>query len=259
MMPTRRPRFVHAWAVSGAMLATGCVTAPEPGSDRPSVAHVGAMRQVMREGRSQPRTTVAEVVRDDRVVAVGMEPELAGEITAIDGRCWSTRVVDRRTDGTPILGTVDLLAAPDARATMLTSSRVDAWISRTLTTDTNQESLLAAAEELARETGFAPEAPFALVVEAPRARLSAHVTAGACPHGEPAAAAESPPWRFEGETDGPVTVVGFRIVGGGGVSTHHGQRSHLHALFEVDGLMVSTHVDDLQLPAGARLRIPSRR
>lgn len=248
---------ILAALTTSATLVGGCTSSPAPTG--PAVSQVGAMRAVMREGRSEPRVAIDAVVTDETVIAVGMEPALAGEITALDGRCWTTRVAERDADGVAALETVDLLTAPDAAATMLTSSRVTAWSPRTLAFDADLDALLAAAETLARDRGFDADAALPLVVEAPHARLSAHVAAGACPHGDPEGAALSPPWRFEGETEGLVTLVGFRIVGGGGVSTHHGRRDHLHALFEVNGELVSAHVDDVAVPAGSRIKVPAAR
>ena len=72
--------------VGGLLLAAGgCERALRPSP--PAVGHVGAMREVMREGRSGPRISITDVVVDDRVIAVGMEPGLVGEITAYRGKC----------------------------------------------------------------------------------------------------------------------------------------------------------------------------
>ena len=235
---------------------SGC-TAPLVRSSPPEITQVGAMRAVMRDGQSEARVSLSSVQFVPGVIAVGMEPELAGEITACDGECWSTRVVDRLPDGTAVLETVSLGGPPaSGAATMLTVGRVLAWNETVLESSCDLEELLTRAEALARETGLKADWSFPMQVIAPTARVKAHVAAGACPHGDPEGAAASPPWRFDGETEGRVRIIGFRIVNGGGVSTHHGRRDHLHVLFEVNGELVSAHLDDVTVPEGTVVRIP---
>jgi len=139
---------------------------------------------------------------------------------------------------------------------MLTVGRVLAWNEMTLDAECGLDAVLAHAESLAESAGMSEDWAFPLEIIAPTARVNAHVAAGACPHGDPEGAAASPPWRFEGKTAGEARIVGFRIVNGGGVSTHHGRREHLHVLFEVDGMLVSAHLDDVTAPEGTVVRVP---
>jgi hypothetical protein len=243
------------------LLALAGCTAPPVRSSPPEITQTGAMRAVMREGRSEARIDLDSIRFVPGVIAVGMEPGLAGEITACDGRCWTTRVVDRLENGSAVLETVEL-AGPDVAvptegcATMLTVGRVLAWNEMTLDAECGLDAVLGHAETLAESAGMSADWGFPLEIIAPSATVTAHVAAGACPHGDPEGAAASPPWRFDGETAGPVRIVGFRIVNGGGVSTHHGRRDHLHVLFDVDGMLVSAHLDDVTLPAGTVVRAP---
>ncbi len=216
-----------------------CAAAPAG----PTVHRWGALRDVMRDGRTEGRVALDDVV-GPRTVAVGAVEGLAGEITVDGGAIHVAEVA----------GGAGVARAPRAgeRATLLVAADVEAWSEHALGAAADFDALEAAVRALALERGFDASEPFPFRVEgrAPEARL--HVVDGSCPIANPGGPA---PWRWSG-ADVAVVLVGFFADGSAGVLTHHGRASHVHAL--VPGERVSGHLDAVALEPGARLFLPAR-
>ena len=223
----------------GLALLAGCVAAAPR---TPLVRHWGEMRAVLREGRTQGRVALADVLGPNSV-AVGALEGLAAEVTVVDGVAHLAEVVD----ATSPEGLRTRRAAPGDRATLLVAAEVDAWEEHALDDVPDLDALERRIAELAAPTG-----PLPFRVEGVARRVELHVLDHSCPIAHPDGPA---PWRYTGR-DEPVTLVGFFAEGAGGVLTHHGRSTHTHAL--VPRANVSGHLDEVAFAAGARLYLPRR-
>ena len=218
------------------LLLGACSTAP----DVPVVQHVGPMREVMRDGRTEPRARLADHAVPG-TFGVGALAGLDGEVLIDDGAVWIARE-----------GVAAEPAGEGAHATLLTTARVPAWREVALPAVASVDELeqaIAAAVPLATTGGDA--VPFLLEG---RGRVALHVVRGSCPHG--AAAAPEGPARFAA-ADVALRCVGFFVRGQGGVMTHHDTALHVHAFARDGARTVMGHVDELGLQAGAMLRVPA--
>jgi alpha-acetolactate decarboxylase len=91
-------------------------------------------------------------------------------------------------------------------------------------------------------------------VEGTFENLCLHVLNGSCPIADP----DGPePWRLTDATAEGV-LVGFFAADAAGKLTHHGQRSHVHALaITSEGQQAGGHVDSTGIAAGAKLFVPA--
>lgn len=232
-------------------LLSSCV-ADSPGTDvvdapksvsSPTVNHWGEMRVVLREGRTEGRVALSEVIGAN-TIALGAMEALTGEITVLDGVTHVTEV-DRSTT----TGVVTRGVAHGDRATLLVAAQVDEWSQHELGAVPD----LATLEERIRSlAGTIASAPMPFRVEGTAARLGLHVLDGSCPIANP----DGPsPWRYVGEEE-PTTLVGFYAENSAGVLTHHGQATHIHAILAQRE--ISGHLDDVSFLEGARLYLPAR-
>jgi len=247
--PNRRPpAFVLACALAlPAALAACAASAPVDRRypDLELVRHWGTLREALREGHTEGRVALAEAA-DPRTVGIGFLPELAGELTVDGGRAWLAEVTDAASpDGLTVRG-----PRPGEQATVLVLSRVDAWSEDRLEAVADFAELEELVRATARVRGFDVTRPFPFRVTGRAAELHLHVLDHSCPIAAPDG---PPPWRHTG-TDEPVVLVGFYAEGSGGVLTHHGERSHVHAL--VDGGRLAGHADGVRLEPGAVLFLP---
>jgi acetolactate decarboxylase len=218
------------------------------GTDVEVVQH-GAMRAVMREGRSEARVAVAEALKPG-VVAIGALAGLAGEITVLDGKAWIARVeAGALRVGEP---------AADAQATLLTLARVEAWQMVAIGEACGGAELERRIAELALVNGIETKRPFPFRIEGRATSLEAHVVNGACAMQDDDH--ERAPLRWSLAEPAAVTLVGFHAEGRAGELTHHGTSVHLHAVVTAkDGSVRSGHVDRVALASGASLGLPQRR
>ncbi|MGB3969513.1 MAG: hypothetical protein WBO45_22455 [Planctomycetota bacterium] len=204
------------------------------------VHHVGVMREVMREGRTEARAALADHCTPG-TFGVGALTGLQGEVTIDDGVCWVA--VD---------GPAAVAAPPDATATLLTTAVVPRWRQLWIADPCDFDGIEAAIERACGGTvADGRVVPFVLDG---RGRVALHVVRGACPHGEVPAGHE--PARWSGD-DTALHLVGFFVRGREGVMTHMGTSLHVHA-FATDaaGVRVMGHVDALQLDGGISLCVP---
>jgi hypothetical protein len=226
--------------------ALHATSGPEPTRPVPPVKHWGAMRTVLREGRTEGRVELAEVVGANSV-AVGALEGLAGEITVLGHEAHVAQVTDANSPD----GLRTRLAAPGDRATLLVAAEVAEWSEHALDAVADLDSLEEVIGAIARANGI-PTGPFPFRIEGLASHLALHVLDRSCPVASP----DGPsPWRFSGEGE-PATLVGFYAEDSAGVLTHHGQSTHCHAILAARG--VSGHVDEVSFGDGARLYLPVR-
>ncbi|MFG0285943.1 MAG: acetolactate decarboxylase [Phycisphaerales bacterium JB039] len=239
-------------ALAAALCSLGCAERARQSGPTPtttSVQQFGAMRAVMREGSTEARVALREWAGPNDV-AVGAIEQLDGEITIVDGGAWVSRVRDGDvlTSGPAV--------EPDAKATLLTASRVGAWHSNRLHETLAGAELEAAIVRAAAERGIDTSQPFPFIIRGTATSLHMHVINGFCPHSSGEAAAGREPRRIALTEPTPVTIVGFYASDAQGLLTHHGTAMHAHALVDGDGGRVTGHVDSVEIQAGATLRLP---
>jgi acetolactate decarboxylase len=209
--------------------------------DMPTIQTWGTMREVLRDGKSEERITLAAQL-SEHTIAVGALAGLAGEITILNG------VVHVATFDKGELNSVP--SENGARATLLVMAEVPAWREQILPVLADFSSVEQAVRTAALETGIDVTQPFPFVIEGLAADVSLHVIAGACPIATP----DGPePGRFK-DQDRTVTLVGFYAENQAGRLTHHNRSSHVHVI--VAEANISGHLEEASFTAGARLRLP---
>jgi len=211
------------------------------------------MREVMREGRTEPRVPLSTVVARPHAYGVGAIVELAGEITIVDGEVWVASVVDGSLRVTQKKERISGLA------TLLTVSHVERWQSAALPAAAHGPDLEALIESTARSLGIDSTRPFPIMLEGEAISLELHVINGYCPHGVDPATMNAQPWFWSSDRPGPVRLVGFYAPDAEGVMTHHGSSMHLHALIDDGERTITGHVDRVAVEVGTILRVPAVR
>lgn len=241
MRAKSRCNGVERATLGAGMLLLGSCASPS----QPTFLAFGGMREVMREGKTEPRVALAEFARPGWY-GVGAMAGLDGEVLIDNGVPWVARGAAKQPG----------VAERGAMATLLTTARVDAWREVSLAVAVDSAGLESAiAAQIAGSNG-ADFAPVPFVLEGRATRLDLHVVRGFCPHsGPPRPEAEPDRWSVPTGHSQSARLIGFFAPGREGVLTHHGTALHLHALVGPDGTAMG-HVDSFQLPAGATLRLP---
>jgi hypothetical protein len=225
------------------LLAWGCAATPREDA---GVRTWGTMREVLREGRRQGRVELAQALGPSSV-AVGALADLAGEITVDRGVLHLAEVVDAAVPD----GARARAARPDEQAALLLCADVPAWSEHALPAAADLDALEEAVREAALRQSLDVRRPFPFRIEGRALRLELHVVDGSCPIAHPDG---PPPWRYLG-LDVDAVWIGFHAQDAAGELTHHGRRTHTHAL--VEGGATGGHVDDVRLASGARLFLPA--
>jgi acetolactate decarboxylase len=206
------------------------------------------MRDVLRNGNTQARVNLSDVIATPGGVAVGALAGLGGEITIVDGEVWVARST----------GSGAKMSGPDVQggdcATLLTVSHVDAWVEVPLPQGGAGAGLATAIAAAAKRQGLDTAQPFPFVIEGELTELDAHVIAGSCPIANPDGEA---PWKFSLSSPTTGRLVGFYAEDSEGVMTHHGSLTHTHVVLPRNGSMVTAHADHAAVAPGAMLRIPA--
>jgi len=209
--------------------------------DMPTIQTWGTMREVLRDGKSEERITLAKQP-SAHTIAVGALAGLAGEITVLNGVVHVARFDNGELNSIPTRN--------GARATLLVMAEVPAWREQILPVLADFSSVEQAVRTAALKADIDVTQPFPFVIEGLAADLNLHVIAGACPIATP----DGPsPGRFT-DQDRTVTLVGFYAENQAGRMTHHNRSSHVHVI--VAGANISGHLDEVSFTAGARLRLP---
>jgi len=242
-------------AASPLMLSVLLTTAQTPHAAAPTapirVDCFGALREIIHEGRLEPRAPIAVALTRPHAYGLGARARLDGEFIILDGRVYQTRP-DRRGGIQP--------AAYDAvrdSATLLVMSHVAAWrdlrATKPITIRALQDTLAARAPAL----GLPAAGPFPFLVEGAVTGLRWHVADGRLLAPGPSSHEAHARAAVKGASDAAsARFLGFYSDHDQGVFTHHDIEVHLHAL--LDG-GVAAHVDSLCVSAGAVLRLPVAR
>lgn len=214
-------------------------------SQHAAPAQYGAMREVMREGKTEARVSLCDVVTDRTRFGVGALEGLSGEITIDAGETW----VSRADAGKPV--TTGPACVSTDRATLLSVGSIASPVNVTISLAVADAALEEAIGRAGSMVGM-PGGPFLFAIDATATMLRAHVVAGTCAHADPDADA----LRISIDTPLEVRIVGLYAEGLPGVLTHHGSNVHMHAIFVHEGQRITAHIDSMALAAGARLTVP---
>jgi len=205
------------------------------------------MMLVHRENDAAPRVDLAPLAKEDGAFAIGPLAGLRGEITALDGKIHTSRVVD----GAPVI-----TSEWDVQAPFLVHGHVLQWDVVNLPAGVQTLADLARVlPELAREANLDTKAPFPFKVHVEKGKLDYHIMnnledgfAIQRPHAELMA-------RFTIDAR-PATLIGVYSTGHAGIFTHHGETTHIHVVSD-DGRDAG-HVDGATLGENAKLFLPKR-
>jgi acetolactate decarboxylase len=190
---------------------------------------------------------VADVAAGPHAVAIGALAGLRGEILVARGVTWISSV-----EGDSVRTVRD---GRGAHAALLVAAEVRAWRSILLDRDVPFERLDEEIATRARAQGLDLSRPFPFRIDGEVADLQWHVIDGKRlrPGSASHAAHREAALRGKLAAASP-ELVGFYSPAHEGVFTHHGERTHLHALLS-DPPRVG-HVDSVTLRRGARLYVP---
>jgi hypothetical protein len=223
-----------------ALLLAACAAPPRA---QPAVRGWGTMREVLREGRGEGRVDL-EAAALTGTTGLGVLAELAGEVTVLDGRVLVA--VPDGPGGIAVRG-----ALPGERAALLFLAQVERWEEILLPDCASYAGLEDAIAAVRSARGHDLATVLPVRVRGIAVGCALHVVAGACPIARPDG---PPPRRWHGE-HAPVELAGFHAGGAAGVLTHHGRRSHLHAVAaHAMGHLEEIHLRDavLLVPADRR-------
>jgi acetolactate decarboxylase len=204
------------------------------------------MREVLRNGQTQPRVRLADVAATPGAIAVGALAGLGGEVTMVEGEVWVARSTG---DGAAVSGPE---CRGDDQATLLAVAHVDAW--RSIPLQHGDSALGKRIGSTAAGAGVDTSRPFPFIVEGDLTSLEAHVIAGSCPIANPDG---EEPWRFSVTTPTPGRLVGFYAEDSDGVMTHHGDVTHTHVVLKRNGRTITAHADHADVGPGAVLHLPA--
>jgi hypothetical protein len=98
------------------------------------------------------------------------------------------------------------------------------------------------------------------MVEGELTSLTMHVINGVCPMaGAGDEAGPHAPFRLRLDHPTRGRLIGFYATGREGEMTHHGTRTHAHAVVEYGGRAITGHVESVSVAAGAAVRVPDTR
>ena len=218
----------------GFVSLVSCTTTSPPTSP---VRHVGAMREVMWEGRLGAQVDLDTLAGRRGLYAVGPLTQLAGEITVVDGDVYVSRVTSDTT--------MSVERKRGVGAPFLVYAEQTDWAKTTLPADvTDLKSLEAFVDERSAD---APR-PFVFLLKGTIDSALIHVQ-----NLPPGTRVRSPKDGHRGQVKYPlgkheVTVVGFFSTEHQGVFTHHDSYVHLHLLAADEAAM--GHVDEIAFGVG---------
>jgi alpha-acetolactate decarboxylase len=232
------------------LLLLGCSTPPT------TIEQIGSRREVMVDGRTEPRMSVAEALSTPDMMGIGILADLEGAITILDGAAWVTRADD---DGglsvngpTPVAGD---------EATLLTLVRVRSWTAHSLGAAANANTLRTMIDHTARLQGIDTSLPFPFVIEGELTAIDVLVSNGVehdvAKRTTDTVAAE--PWRWS--TTAPVKgkIVGFFATSSGRVMSQRNFQLHAHAVLSLENGTFTAEVERFEVGRGATLRLPDVR
>lgn len=202
------------------------------------------------QGQTGAIVSLDTLLPDPTLYAIGALADLAGEITVVAGRAYVSY-----PDGATATRT-EVGATSPASASLLVAAQVPLWTAVITEQAISFAELDKAIPRLAAIAGLDTAGRFPFLVEGTFADLAWHVidgtrlTAGGNSHQDHLAAAVTT--RLERATG---TLLGFYSTTDGGVFTHMGSATHVHAT--LDKPLATGHVDAVTIPAGTTVRFPA--
>ncbi len=230
-------------------LAAGCTTTTHY-AWKGRIDLYGSMHEVMMEGKTQGRVELAGLQGDPQLVGIGALEGLAGEVVLLDGIAWCTRAGK--------LGTLDTHAGAQKgeRATLLATARVPRWFTLPVPAGLSASGIEEFVERSVREHGLGGTATVPFLIEGTFSDVRAHVLNGRCPMAGPGSPETEPVRRVLPTAMG--RLVGFYTTLPPGKLTHAGEKTHVHLLVK-ENEPLACHIDQLEIAAGALLKLPLAR
>ena len=211
------------------------------------VQHWGGMRDVLRNGNTQGRVLLGDVVGPN-TFAVGALEGLAAEITVLAGEVHLAEVA--QVNGQDEYN----VRSPKAgeQATLFVLSDVPTWVEHVMPPASDLESFETSIRSIAAANDRDVTQPFPFRVQGIADEIHLHVLNHSCPIANPEGPA---PWRHTAQNQ-PTTLIGFYAQDAAGLLTHHGQSTHIHAVLPNQN--ISGHLDALTFTQPARLFLPAQ-
>ena len=227
-----------------AIITLGCQNARQDWDGR--VHQWGTMREVLAQGKSQGRIRLIDAVGKPHAFGIGALEKLSGEITIVNGDVWLAQ-----SEGSTIR--VNQSNKSRGYATLLTIAYVPNWRATPMNRELASDEIESFVLTVATERGLPVDKPFPFLITGP-VDVDAHVIHGSCPHFVQDPGVSVPALRCNA-TKREGTVVGFFAEKGGGSLTHHGERTHMHVVFD-PSVNCAGHIDRLRVHPEATLFVP---
>jgi acetolactate decarboxylase len=202
------------------------------------------------EGRIGPSVWLSTLAADPSLVALGSLSELRGEVIALDGEIWLGYPTG------PSGAYARKLGDSDETAAFLVTASVPEWKTLSLARAIPYAELEAGVEQLGRDAGLDVNAPFPIVIEGTLEKLEFNVVNGrGFEPGKPiprVVMLASATRMAKESTEG--VILGFFGKRAQGKFTHPDSRFHAHVLLREERQV--GHVDRVDVPAGATVRLP---
>jgi len=171
-------------------------------------------------------------------------------VVLLDGIAWCTRAGK--------LGTLDTHAGAQKgeRATLLATARVPRWFTLPVPAGLSASGIEEFVERSVREHGLGGTATVPFLIEGTFSDVRAHVLNGRCPMAGPGSPETEPVRRVLPTAMG--RLVGFYTTLPPGKLTHAGEKTHVHLLVK-ENEPLACHIDQLEIAAGALLKLPLAR
>ncbi len=252
-----RMRSDHRSSMFAVTIGLACWLSANGGCASPvwngSVRQWGTLREVLHDGNTAGRVRVVEALTKGHGYGIGAPAALAGEILIFDGSVYVARM-----DGSGDVSLSDEVP-PTEEAALLAVAFVPTWSNRSVDHTVPADEFEEFVRDNAIASGLDPSQTFPFVVEGRFGRIQLHILNGRCPFAETDGSqpAETEPYRAE-LTNVSGRLIGFFAEHATGVLTHHGSRTHVHALL-LHGDPPAGHVDAVQIEAGSIIRFPAVR
>ncbi|GEM_PF-227062 len=223
------------------------------GSAPTTLQMFGALRAVMHQGDYGSKVSLGELLAEPGGHGVGALEGLAGEVTFDGGTAWLST-----PDGSGAIATTKLEpgAGSDRGVALLAFHRVDAWTTRTLEEPASLAELGDRIRDAATEAGLSLDHPIPFRVEGPFEQLKYHVIDGSkLPAGPSSHDAHKDAGITVEHAAVEATLIGLWSTEHAGIFTHMGDTTHVHVT--VAEPLGSGHVDEVRVPTGARLMLPT--
>jgi acetolactate decarboxylase len=209
----------------------------------------GALRAIMHEGKTGANVTIAALLPNPDLYALGALADLSGEVTIVGGKVYLSYPGEGNATRT------ETMNQTDAAATLLVVSGVPAWHGIVTARAIAFEELDGEIAKIATAAGMSLDERFPFLMQGEFEDLRWHVVdgrrlpAGSATHQDHQAAAAKV--KLDRAS---ATLLGFYSEIDQGVFTHMGSKTHIHCT--LDDPLSTGHVDHVTIPAGTRIQFP---